>query len=221
MPKEIILIGSKAEPNVKSLIVSQIELLPFPLHLKNIDALIFTSRYAITSIHENAIRQNDYSWKEIPSFVIGQASANYLIELGGKVEYIGKDSHGEGFANEIIPLLEHRNPLYIHAKKIVSHLNEKLLQHKIKLHEVIAYENKIQKLDPHLAPKPNSILIFTAPSHYKAFLANFKWDGSYIAIAIGMTTFGVFDIGVNAFVSPKQTIQDCIEFAKDLSVRLP
>ncbi|RAX51721.1 hypothetical protein CCY99_08590 [Helicobacter sp. 16-1353] len=219
--RDIILIGSKKEPNVESLVVSEIELLPFPMNLKNIDALIFTSRYAITSIAENAKRLNDYSWEEIPSFVIGQGSAEYLLEMGGKVEYIGKDSHGDGFANEIIPLLKNRYPLYVHAKKIVSHINEKLLQHKIKLSEVVAYENKVKKLDHRLAPKPNSILIFTAPSHYKAFLSNFKWDGSYIAIAIGMTTFGVFDMGVNAFVSPKQSIQVCIDFAKELSTRLP
>lgn len=219
--RDIILIGSKKEPNVESLIVSEIELLPFPMNLKNIDALIFTSRYAITSIASNAKRLNDYSWQEIPSFVIGQGSANYLLEMGGKVEYVGQDSHGDGFANEIIPLLKNRHPLYIHAKKIVSHINEKLLHHKIKLSEVVAYENKVKKLDARFAPKPNSILIFTAPSHYKAFLSNFKWDGSYIAIAIGMTTFGVFDASVNAFVSPKQSIQACINFAKELNTKLP
>lgn len=219
--RDIVLVGSKIEADVQSLVVNEIELLPFSINLKNIDALIFTSKYAIASLDNNAKRLNDYSWKNIPSFVIGQGSANYLFDLGGKIEYIGKDSYGDGFANEIIPLLKNRNPLYIHAKKIVSHINEKLLNHKIKLNEIIAYENKIKKLDISLAPKPNSILIFTAPSHYKSFLSNFKWDGSYIAIAIGMTTFGVFDSGIDAFVSPKQNIQDCIDFAKDLNARLP
>lgn len=219
--RDIILIGSKEEVNVKSLVVSEIELLQFSLNLKNIDALIFTSKYAITSIANNSDRLKDFSWKNIPSFVIGKSSADYLIKMGGTIEYIGEDSHGDGFANEIIPLLKNRSPLYVRAKKIVSHINEKLIHQKIKLHEVIGYENKVKKLDPKLAPKPNSILIFTAPSHYKAFLSNFKWDGSYIAIAIGMTTFGVFDAGVNAFVSPKQSIKACIEFAKELNTRLP
>lgn len=219
--REIVLIGSRVEENVKSLVVSEIELLPFDVDLSNIDALIFTSRYAIKSMAENAKRLGDYSWKAIPSFVIGKGSAAYLEELGGKVEYIGQDSHGNGFAKEIIPLLENRHPLYIHAKKIVSNVNEKLIQHKIKLSEVIAYENKTKKLDSHLTPLPNSILIFTSPSHYKAFLSNFKWDGSYIAIAIGMTTFGVFNAGINAFVSPEQSIQACITFAKEIAERLP
>lgn len=219
--RDIILIGSKEETNIKSLVVSEIELIEFSLNLNNIDALIFTSKYAITSIANNADRLKDHSWKNIPSFVIGKSSADYLIKMGGTIEYIGEDSHGDGFANEIIPLLKNRNPLYVRAKKIVSHINEKLIHQKIKLHEIIGYENKVKKLDPKLAPTPNSILIFTAPSHYKAFLSNFKWDGSYIAIAIGMTTFGVFDAGVNAFVSPKQSIQDCIEFAQELNTRLP
>lgn len=219
--REIVLVGSRAEENVKSLIVSEIVLLPFDVNLSNIDALIFTSRYAIKSMAENSKRLGDDSWKKIPSFVIGKWSATYLEELGGKVEYIGQDSHGDGFAREIIPLLEDRHPLYIHAKKIVSNVNEKLIQHKIKLSEVIAYENKTKKLDSRLTPPPNSILIFTSPSHYKAFLSNFKWDGSYIAIAIGMTTFGVFDAGINAFVAPEQGIQSCITFAKEIAERLP
>ncbi|RDU63951.1 uroporphyrinogen-III synthase [Helicobacter sp. MIT 14-3879] len=219
--REIFLIGSKAEENIKSLVVSEIKLLPFEMNLSNIDALIFTSRYAIKSISENAKRLNDYSWKDIPSFVIGKGSATYLERLGGKIEYVGQDSHGDGFAKEIIPLLKNRHPLYIHAKKIVSHINEKLLHNKIKLSEVIAYENKTKKLDSRLAPPPNSILIFTAPSHYKAFLANFKWDGSYLAIAIGMTTFGVFDAGIDSFVAPEQSIQSCIKFAKEIALRLP
>ncbi|MDE6886931.1 MAG: uroporphyrinogen-III synthase [Helicobacteraceae bacterium] len=219
--RDIVLIGSKEEPNVKSLVVSEIELLPFEMNLSNIDALIFTSRYAIKSIAENAKRLQDDSWKKIPSFVIGEGSAQQLLKLGGTIEYIGKDSHGDGFVKEIIPLLENRHPLYIHAKKIVSHINEKLLHHKIKLSEVVAYENKTKKLDSRLMPNPNSILIFTAPSHYNAFLSNFKWDGSYLAIAIGMTTFGVFHAGVSGFVAPKQSIQSCIEFAKELRTRLP
>lgn len=219
--REIFLIGSKAEEGVKSLVVSEIKILPFEMNLHNIDALIFTSRYAIKSMAENAERVGDSSWKNIPSFVIGEGSASFLESLGGKIEYIGKDSHGDGFAKEIIPLLKNRHPLYVHAKKIVSGINEKLLHHKIKLSEVIAYENKTKKLDSRLTPPPSSILIFTAPSHYKAFLANFKWDGSYLAVAIGMTTFGVFDTGIDAFVAPKQSIASCIEFAKELRVRLP
>lgn len=219
--REIFLIGSRAEEGVKSLVVSEIKILPFEMNLQNIDALIFTSRYAIKSMADNAQRLNDDRWKSIPSFVIGRGSATYLQNLGGSIEYIGKDSHGDGFAKEIIPLLKNRHPLYVHAKKIVSGINEKLLHHKIKLSEVIAYENKTLKLDANLTPPPSSILIFTAPSHYKAFLSNFKWDGSYLAIAIGMTTFGVFDAGIDAFVAPEQSVQSCIDFAKDLRMRLP
>lgn len=219
--REIFLIGSRAEEGVKSLVVSEIKILHFEMNLQNIDALIFTSRYAIKSMADNAQRLNDDRWKKIPSFVIGRGSATYLQNLGGSIEYIGKDSHGDGFAKEIIPLLKNRHPLYVHAKKIVSGINEKLLHHKIKLSEVIAYENKTLKLDANLTPPPSSILIFTAPSHYKAFLANFKWDGSYLAIAIGMTTFGVFDAGIDAFVAPEQSVQSCIDFAKDLRMRLP
>lgn len=219
--REIILISSKEEKYVKSLVVSEINLIDFDVDYRNIDALIFTSKYAVQSTAKNAQRINNYSWQRIPSYVIGDMSAKYVKELGGIVEYVGKDSHGDGFANELLGLLKNKHPLYIHARKIVSNINEKLIANKIKLSEVVAYENTIKKLDSKDMPPPNSILIFTAPSHYKAFLANFKWDGSYIAVGIGMTTFRVFDVSVNAFVSPKQTIKDCIKFAEELRLRLP
>ena len=51
-------------------------------------------------------------------------------------------------------------------------------------------------------------------------MQNFSWDGSYIAIAIGLTTFSVFDASVEAFVSPKQDVPGCIEFAREIAMRL-
>ncbi|PAF48075.1 hypothetical protein BKH46_01835 [Helicobacter sp. 12S02634-8] len=231
--REIVLINSKQNPKVKTLIVNKIELLPIKkaileLHIdlnqirKSVDALIFTSKYACKSLLTNMQKHPELeAFRHIPAFVIGENTAQSLKEAHFTIEYIGLDSHGAGFSSEIIPLLKNRKPLYFRAKKIVSGLDTKLLEAKIKLKQIIAYENKTNTIDKACKPLPKSILIFTAPSHYLAFKQNFGWDASYSAVAIGMTTFGVFDSEVEGFVSPDQNIDSCIEFAKELALKLP
>lgn len=229
--REIILINSKPNPDIKTLVVNKIEFLPIKksildlgINLNNpdIDALIFTSKNAFKSLLKAIEKDRQLEvFKQIPAFVIGQSSANALKEANFKIEYVGIDSHGAGFSSEIIPLLKNRKPLYFRAKKIVSGLDAKLLEAKIKLKQVIAYENKTNLMAKDFKPLAKSILIFTAPSHYLAFRQNFGWDGSYSAIAIGMTTFGVFDDDVEGFVSSEQSIEGCINFAKELALKLP
>ncbi|PAF51527.1 uroporphyrinogen-III synthase [Helicobacter sp. 13S00477-4] len=231
--RDIILINSKENSKIKTLIVNKIELLLMKKSLieqylslsqieKNVDALIFTSKNAFKSLLKNIEEYPELEiFRSIPAFVIGENTAQELKIAGFDVEYVGIDSHGAGFSSEIIPLLKNRKPLYFRAKKIVSGLDIKLLEAKIKLKQVIAYENKTHIVDKTFKPATKSILIFTAPSHYLAFRQNFGWDGSYSAIAIGMTTFGVFDSEVEGFISPEQSIESCIEFAKDLALKLP
>ena len=223
--RDIVLVGSKKHEGINTLIVNEIEHLDMSLALKELKrdfhALIFTSKNAILSLEENLQKYPQFGFlRKIPCYVIGQSSAMALEKYGFSVEYVGEDSHGFGFASEVAPLLRRKKVLYFRAKKIVSGLDEILLDAKVRLKQIIAYENKKSSIDAALKPAPRSILIFTAPSHYLSFVQNFSWEGSYIAIAIGLTTFSVFDASVEAFVSPKQDITGCIEFAREIALRL-
>lgn len=233
MMRDIVLVHSQTMPDIKTLIVNKVEYCPIkrilleshidPLRpARQINALIFTSRNAIQSLIQEIQRYKEMqSFKEIPSFVIGSQSAKVLKDNGFCVEFVGSNSYGEEFTSEIIPFLKKRKPLYFRAKKIVSGLDERLLEAGIALKQVIAYENKTLTLDSALKPEPRSIVIFTAPSNYYSFVQNFGWDGSYIAIAIGITTFGAFNKDVEGYVSPKQTIQSCLEFAQEIATKSP
>ncbi|GAD19567.1 uroporphyrinogen-III synthase [Helicobacter fennelliae] len=234
--RQIYLINSKAiagVDDVETLLVNHIQYYPIKKSLldahispitpqKQIDSLIFTSKHAIYALVQDIEKHPEMkSFFEIPSFVISKPSAQTLQKNGFHVEFIGRDSHGDGFSSEIIPLLAHRKPLYFRAKKIISGLDERLLEAKIPLKQIVAYENKTLSLDLAYKPKPRSVIIFTAPSNYHSFVQNFGWDGSYIAIAIGITTFGVFHREVEGYISPEQTIQSCIEFARDIISKYP
>lgn len=223
---EVILTGTREVKNIKCLLTNKITYLPITHNLKGIDSLIFTSHYAIQSLLESASPLSSHynphlaKWREIPSFVISPKSAELLHQHNAKVEFIGQKAHGEEFAKEIIPLLQNRQPLYLRAKEIISHLNSTLTNAKIPLQEALAYVNTPLTLDQNLKPKPQSVLIFTAPSAYKSFVANFGWEDRYVAIAIGKSTFASFSPTLHAYISPKQSITHTIEFAKSIALEL-
>ena len=212
--RNIILIASKKLRGIKTIIPNEIIFKTPKINLNEIEALIFTSKYAALSLQNNP--KLDSNWKQIPSYVIGKESAKTLEKLEAKIAYKGRGEGGEEFAKEIIPYLKNKKTLYLRAKKITSQLPEILLQNEINLMQVIIYESKFKPLDSKLKPKAKSILIFTSPSQYQSFKKNFKWDKTYIAIAIGKTTFNAFNKNINALISPKQNIQYCIKFAKKI-----
>lgn len=223
---EIILVGTRKIKNVKCLITNTIAFCPITHTLEGIDSLIFTSRYAIQSLLESASPLSPHynphlaKWREIPSFVISPKSAELLYKHNARVEFVGQKAHGKEFAKEIIPLLKNHSPLYFRAKEIISHLNTTLKNAKIPLQEAIAYVNTPLILEQNLKPKPQSVLIFTAPSAYKSFVSNFGWEDEYIAIAIGKSTLSYFDSTINAHISPKPSIPHAIEFAKSIALEL-
>ncbi|MCX2717597.1 uroporphyrinogen-III synthase [Helicobacter sp. MIT 21-1697] len=223
---EVVLVGTRSHQNVKSLISNVIESIPITHTLEGIDALIFTSSYAISSLIESASpKSNSYNpnlahWKEIPSFVISPSSAALLQKQNASIAFIGKKAHGKEFAKEIIPLLQGHTPLYLRAQKIVSGLDSILKNAHIPLQEAIAYINRPQTLPLSLKPKPKSVLIFSAPSAYESFVANFGWDYHYVAVAIGRSTFAHFEKDINAHISPIPSISSCIDFAHSLAHKL-
>lgn len=221
--REIVLVGTRPSEEVKSLIVSGIRFEEIPGDvLEGRDSLIFTSRYAIAAIAQCAQDNPALAqWQEIPSYVIGGSSAKQLQKYGANIAFIGSDAHGSNFAKDLVQLLKGKAPLYMRARHIVSKLNETLLEAHIDLKECIAYANEPLQLDSTLKPESNSILIFTAPSSFIAFKQNFGWDPNYVAVAIGMTTFSAFDPEIMAFVSPTQSIDGCIELARDLAQKIP
>lgn len=218
---EVVFAGTREIEGVKCIITNRIEFLPITHTLDGINALIFTSKYAIYSLIESASHnQHLKKWKSIPSFVISPESAKILYQHNSLVEFVGKKGEGEAFAHEISHLLQGRVPLYLRAKKIISNLDSILKNKNILLQEVIAYKNIPQRFQSDMKPKSQSIIIFSAPSVYSSFIENFGWDSEYIAVAIGNSTFAHFDKGIQAYISPKANFSSCIAFAQEIANKL-
>ncbi|WP_027327526.1 uroporphyrinogen-III synthase [Helicobacter pametensis] len=212
---EIIVVGYQSYEFAQSLIVGEIEFLEYRLDLSLFDALIFTSKNALRSLVWNANKYEEMqSWQEIPSFVIGEGSAQAVRDFGGIVCYVSKKSHGASFAREIIPLLDQKKVLYLRAWNIVSHLDLILQQAGINLVSQITYKSKCKTHLVCQAPKKDSVLLFTSPSAYRYFKESFGWDESYLAVALGKTTYASFEDQIQRLLSPFQDIKRSIEFLR-------
>ncbi len=208
---KIYLLNDNIHEDVHNLEVFTIKYLKSDINLSKYDALIFTSKNAI-----HAINSFNTNWKKIPAYLIAQKTANIANSYGGNIAFIGKESYGDGFAKELINILEDKKVLYIRASKTVSNLYTILKNKDINIDELIAYKT-ICKQNNKLI-EDNSILIFTSPSSVECFFTNYIWNKSNKAILIGETTAKYFPKNIKYLISPINSIQECIKLAKKLLI---
>lgn len=178
------------------------------IDLSGYDALIFTSKNAIKTL--NKITQE---WKEFPSYVIAPQTAKNLKWYGGKLEYVGKQKHGDEFAHELIPLLHGKKVLYIGGKKIVSNLVNILNENGVECYQKAVYETFCKKYQQKVKLPKNSIIIFSSPSTIECFLKNAHWDKSFKAISIGKTTAKYFPEYIEPIISDNTSLDACVQKA--------
>jgi len=204
---KIYLLNEQKLENVENLEVFQIEYLNFDIDIKKYDALIFTSKNAIF-----AIDKNNKHWKDIPSYIIAQKTANIAKKFNSNIAFIGNSGHGNEFAYELIPYLKNKKALYVKALKTVSNLSNILMQNGINLDEIVAYKTTCNEIKPIVLEK-NSTIIFTSPSSVECFFKKYSWDSSFKAIVIGKTTALYLPKNINYQVSEITSVEECVKLA--------
>jgi uroporphyrinogen-III synthase len=206
---KIYLLNNLKYEGIENLEVFGIEFIKSDIDLKQYDALVFTSKNAIYSVDSF-----NKTWKKIPSYAIAPKTASVINEYNGKLEFTGISSHGNEFANELIPKLKNKKVLYIRALKTVSNLVDILKENKVDIDELITYKTSCKTSNKTL--EDNSVFIFSAPSSVECFFKNYSWDSSYRAITIGKTTAKYLPNNIDYIVSEKTSIDECIKLAKQL-----
>jgi len=201
----IYLLSNQKFDEVVNLPVIEIEYKNIEVDL-NVDYLLFTSKNGVIGLDKISNK-----WKNIPAICIGNPTADKVKELGGKVEYIAKNSYGDELAKEIIQNFEPSKIFFPRAKKVLSNIVQVLKQNSFIVIDKIIYETKCKKLD--FIPK-EGVFIFTSPSTIKCFLSQTKWKSTYKAVAIGTKTASFFDGDI--IISDIQSIENCIKIAKKL-----
>lgn len=178
--------------------------------LSSYDALIFSSKNGV-----KCISKINNKWIKIPSFAIGEPTAEYIKQYGGKVEYTAKSSYGNDFAKELIIKLKDKKVLFLRAEKVLSKLETILKDNGVDISSQIIYETTCKSQNI-IKLKENAIIIFTSPSTVKCFLNHYKWKDTYQAVCIGTVTANYFPLDIPLHVSSTQTIDACIELSKTL-----
>lgn len=191
------------------------------------DSLIFTSANAILALKENLeslpnAAEAMQRWQNLPNFTLGAGCNEALKNLDLQATFSASRAYGEDFARELVPHLRGKKPLFVRARKIASALPQILQDCAIPLMQAVLYETLPLKLKES-QKKPltrDCVVFFSAPSHIKAFLLNFTWDSSFIALCIGETTrkcaLELLGAEARILLSPEVSKKVALEFAKTL-----
>jgi uroporphyrinogen-III synthase len=191
--------------------VIKINFLNPAISLEGVDYLIFTSKNGVRAVNNITDK-----WKNVPSFVIGKATAKEVEKLGGRVEFIGSKSYGDKFAKEIVEKYHHKTFLFLRAKEIISNIKEIFEKSDNILKEVIVYETLCNK--PENSLKKPAIVIFTSPSTVRCFLKINNLE-NILPIAIGEKTKKVLLEYIKLVLMPKNpSIKECISLAKNIKL---
>ena len=209
--KKIYILSEKNIKHTKSIPVIDIEYKKQNINLAGYDALIFTSKNAI-----KALNSMDDTWKKIPSYAIAPQTAKVVKSLGGKLQLVGHEHHGDEFAKEIIKELKGKKALYVGGAKIVSNLVDILQQNKIQCDNLVVYETVCKEYKKKIKLPKHSTIIFSSPSTIECFLKNVTWDETFTAISIGHTTAKFFPEYIKPVISDNTSLESCVKKALEL-----
>ncbi|XPV54600.1 MAG: uroporphyrinogen-III synthase [Halarcobacter ebronensis] len=151
--------------------------------------------------------------EKIPAYVISPQSAKLVRNLNGRLEFVGKEKHGDKFAEEIAEDLKDKKVLYLRGEKTVSRLVDILREQGINCDEESIYENNFKKIDKKVNFPKGSKIIFSSPSTIEYFFKNFEWDNSFYAISIGQTTAKHFPKNIKPLIADDTSIEACVQKA--------
>jgi uroporphyrinogen-III synthase len=177
------------------------------------EALIFTSKNSA-----RAIQTDVEKWSKIPSYAIGEGTAQVLKELGTNLVYTSSNSYGDEFAKEIVHFLRGKNTLFLRGKKVLSNIENILKNDGVLLSSKIVYETTCKEKNLDIEFEDKSIFIFTSPSTVECFFKNYDWNESFRAVCIGKITASTLPLHVEKIISPSRSIKSSINLAKSLAL---
>lgn len=210
--QNIYVLNEKKVKWAKNLPVFEIKTLEQKIDFTHYDAIVFTSKNGVRSVNSFTSK-----WKKLPTYVIAPQTAKLVIDLGGKVKFVGKKKHGNEFAHELIKELQGKKVLYLRGKKIVSDLVSILKENSIECDDVVVYETVCRKFKKKIKLPKNSSVIFSSPSTIECFLNNCDWDASYKAISIGHTTEKYFPEYITPILAETTSLDACVRKAIEIN----
>ncbi len=207
--KPIYLFSISSHPDAISINSLDITFFKPEIDFSEYDYLIITSKQA-----SKALEQYDKElYIDKPALCISQQSAKSFEALGGTVLDIGK-GYGDTLVDSIKRYSKEKRFLYLRAKEIASDFVEQSRKISYKIDEAIVYESKCSQAIQNVKVEENATLIFTSPSSVKCFLQKNDFTAQQTIIVIGKTTAKALPNYITPVISPKTTIQSCIDLVQ-------
>ncbi len=211
--RPVYLLSPTPAEGVRHLPMIEFSNIPQKIDFTLYDGLIFTSKQGVIALDNIS----GGSWKQIPAAAIGKMTAEEIEKRGGEVIFVASKAYGDVLAKELSDRFGSFKWLYPRPRVVASKIAADLRSAGISVEEKVIYETLCKEYDAGSKPEEGAVLIFTSPSIVKCFLKQFGWNESYTAVAIGKKTAEAFEEGMEYRVSPSQTIEDTIAFARSLS----
>ncbi|MEA1917646.1 MAG: uroporphyrinogen-III synthase [Campylobacterota bacterium] len=172
------------------------------------DALVITSKESIYSLESS-----NPDWVNLPILAISSATADEAKKYGAYILGTG-DGYGDSLTEKI---LKHRvyRWLYVRPQVVASDFVKDVKDLGGKIEEKIIYETSCNKSLKSQNIPIDATLIFTSPSAVKCFLASYDFLQNQNIIVIGKTTAQALPHFAHYHISPKPTVEACIELAKE------
>lgn len=178
--------------------------------------LVFSSQNAVFALQHLGI-----CLRGKKGFVVGKTTRHAFVQAGGVVLGMPQNSYGDCLAALICETNPTQPILYCKARESFRDIAQILRSNGLCASDIVVYES-IPNPQNFAPPPSNSVIIFGAPSSYKAFVERFGWDSSYRAIAIGKSTFESLskEAQTTAHIAQKPTFQMCVSLAKKLASKI-
>lgn len=170
------------------------------------DWLFFYSKKGI----DYCLSQLD-DWSNLPPIgVIGQASADFLLEKYAlEVQFIGT-GHPVTTAEQFLPLVKEKKVTFVQAQHSKQSV-QKLIAQTIQINNLIVYDNHIKQ---HFELPTADILVFTSPLNVRAYFSKYSYQIHQKIISIGnVTTDALEQQGIQQIITAEKPSEQALAYA--------
>ncbi len=208
--KQIFLFSKTSHPDVTHIPILNTLFLQPSIDFKNYDAIVLTSKQAVT-----ALEKISPEWKKVPALSIASKTEAMVKEAGGILLDRG-DGYGDSLDDIIANKYADLRWLYPRQKVVASNFKERVKERGIVIDDVIVYETSCNEACRDVTLPEEAILIFTSPFTIECFLKFYTFRSTYQVIAIGKTTAKVLPKEVKFVMPDTPNVDSCVSLAMKL-----
>ena len=205
--KFIFLFSKTSHPDVTHIPILNTTFLTPDIDFKNYDAIVLTSKQAVTAL-ENISSE----WKKIPALTIASKTEEMVKNAGGTLL-----DRGNGYGDTLDAIITSKYAslrwLYPRPKIVASNFKERVKACGIAIDDVIVYETSCNESCRDVRLPDDAIVIFTSPFTIECFERFYEFKNSYCVIAIGKTTASALPETVHYMMPDTPNVDACVSLA--------